>query len=92
MQILDKVQSKCNPSDIFETVDRLLSDRKTLEKQIKLTQEIISKFKKNNSSEFASKILLNHLSLTKLAIEAFNIKCPKIKMYLLSNVFSYMGA
>ena len=59
--IPELLQSKCNPSDIFETVDRLLSDRKTLEKQIKLTQEIISKFKKNNSSEFASKILLNHL-------------------------------
>ena len=59
--IPELLQSKCNPSDIFETVDRLLGDKKTLEKQIKLTQEIISKFKKNNSSEFASKILLNHL-------------------------------
>ena len=59
--IPELLQSKWNPSDIFETVDRLLGDKKTLEKQIKLTQEIISKFKKNNSSEFASKILLNHL-------------------------------
>jgi len=55
------LQSKCNSKDIFKTVDALLNDKKSLEMQIKKTQEIINKFKISNSSELASSILLSHL-------------------------------
>ena len=55
------LQSKCNPEDIFKTVDRLLNDKKILEKQVKKSQEIINTFKKVRSSEIASSVLLNLL-------------------------------
>ena len=59
--IPELLQSKCNPKDIFETVDRLLSNKQILEKQITKSQEIINKFKKDKSSEIASSVLLNQL-------------------------------
>ena len=55
------LQSKCNPKDIFKTVDRLLNDKKILEKQIQKSQKIINTFKNVKSSEIASSVLLNHL-------------------------------
>ena len=55
------LQSKCNPKDIFKTVDRLLNDKKILEKQVKKSQEIINTFKNAKSSEIASSVLLNQL-------------------------------
>ena len=55
------LQSKCNPRDIFKTVDRLLNDKKILEKQVNKSQEIINTFKKAKSSEIASSVLLNQL-------------------------------
>ena len=55
------LQSKCNPKDIFKTVDRLLNDQKILEKQVKKSQEIINTFKNAKSSEIASSVLLNQL-------------------------------
>ena len=55
------LQSKCNPKDIFKTVDRLLNDKKILEKQVKKSQEIINTFKNTKSSEIASSVLLNQL-------------------------------
>ena len=55
------LQSKCNPKDIFKTVDRLLNDKKILERQIKKTQEIINTFKNLKASEIASSVLLNQL-------------------------------
>lgn len=55
------LQSKCNPKDIFKTVDRLLNDKKILEKQVKKSQEIINTFKNVGSSEIASSVLLNQL-------------------------------
>ena len=55
------LQSKCNPKDIFKTVDRLLNDKKIVEKQIKKSQEIINTFKNVKSSEIASSVLLNQL-------------------------------
>ena len=55
------LQSKCNPKDIFKTVDRLLNDKQILEKQVTKSQLIINKFKKENSSEIASSVLLNQL-------------------------------
>ena len=58
--IPELLQSKCNPKDIYNTVDKLLSDKQALEKQLIKTQAVISKFKTEKSSEIASKILLNH--------------------------------
>ena len=55
------LQSKCNPKDIFKTVDRLLNDKKILEKQVKKSQEILNTFKNAKSSEIASSVLLNKL-------------------------------
>ena len=55
------LQSKCNPKDIFKTVDKLLNDPKILEKQVKKSQEIIKTFKNAKSSEIASSVLLNQL-------------------------------
>ena len=59
--IPELLQSKCNPNDIYNTVDKLLNDKQALEKQVTNCQEIISKFKTEKSSEIASKVLLNHL-------------------------------
>ena len=59
--IPELLQSKCNPKDIYNEVDKLLSDKKVLEEQVTKFQRIISKFKTENSSEIASKVLFNHL-------------------------------
>ena len=59
--IPELLQSKCNPKNIYYTVDKLLSDEHALDKQVKKFQEIISKFKTEKSSEIACKVLLNHL-------------------------------
>ena len=59
--IPELLQSKCNSKNIFKTVDGLLKDQQTLEKQINKTQEIISSFKTDKSSEIASSVLLNNL-------------------------------
>ena len=59
--IPELLQSKCNPNDIFKTVDKLLNDKNILEKQIAKSQEIINNFKKEKSSEIASSVLLNQL-------------------------------
>ena len=59
--IPELLQSKCNPKDIFKTVDRLLNDKQVLEKQVTKSQEIINKFKNAKSSEMASSVLLNQL-------------------------------
>ena len=55
------LQSKCNPKNIFKTVNGLLNDKKILEKQVKKSQEIINTFKNAKSSEIASSVLLNQL-------------------------------
>ena len=59
--IPELLQSKCNSKNIFNTVDELLKDQQTLEKQINKTREIISSFKTDKSSEIASSVLLNNL-------------------------------
>ena len=59
--IPELLQSKCNPKDIYDTVDKLLSDKQAIEKQVTKFQETISKFKTEKSSEIASKVLLNYL-------------------------------
>ena len=55
------LQSKCNPNEIFNTVDKILNDKKSLEEQIRKSQDILNTFKKSQSSEIASSVLLNHL-------------------------------
>ena len=59
--IPELLQSKCNPQDIFKTVDQLLNDDNILQKQIIKSQKIINNFKKEKSTEIASSVLLNHL-------------------------------
>ena len=59
--IPELLQSKCNPRDIFKTVDKLLNNKQILEKQVSKSQVIINKFKKEGSSEIASSVLLNQL-------------------------------
>ncbi len=59
--IPELLQMKCNPNDIFKTVDKILNDKNILEEQIAKSQKVINNFKKNNSAEVASSVLLNHL-------------------------------
>ena len=59
--IPELLQSKCNPKNIFNTVNKFLTDKQASEKQITKSQEIINNFKTGKSSEIASSILLNHL-------------------------------
>ena len=59
--IPELLQSKCNPANIYNTVDKLLSNKSTLEKQVIKTQEIIRNFKTEKSSEIASSVLINRL-------------------------------
>ena len=59
--IPELLQSSCNSKNIFNNVDRLLGDQNSLQKQINKSQEIISKFKTNQSSEIAASILSNSL-------------------------------
>ena len=59
--IPELLQSKCNPANIYNTVDKLLSNKSRLEKQVIKTQEIIRNFKTEKSSEIASSVLINSL-------------------------------
>ena len=59
--IPELLQSKCNSKNIFNTVNALLKDKNSLNKQVMETQEIIDKFRTNKSSEIASSVLLNNL-------------------------------
>jgi len=59
--IPELLQSKCNSKNIYVVVDKLLNNKKILEKQIAKCQSIISNFKTEKSAEIASKVLLNHL-------------------------------
>ena len=57
--IPELLQSNCNPKNIFNKVDELLNDQLALEKQLTRSQEIISDFKTEKSSEIACSVLLN---------------------------------
>jgi len=59
--IPELLQSNCNSTNIYNTVDKLLSDKQALEKQITKSQEIISNFKTEKSSEIASSVIENYL-------------------------------
>ena len=58
--IPELLQTKCNPINIYNTVDRLLSDKQALEKQVEKSQEIINNFKTEKSSEIASLVIENY--------------------------------
>ena len=59
--IPELLQSRCNPADIYNTVDKLLSDKSSLDKQVSKTQKIIRDFKTEKSSAIASSVLINSL-------------------------------
>ena len=59
--IPELLQSNCNSTNIYNTVDKLLSDKQAMEKQITKTQRIISDFKTEKSSEIASSVLISNL-------------------------------
>ena len=59
--IPELLQSKCNSKNIYKTVNELLNDKQSLEKQVSKTKAIIDEFKTEKSSDIASSVLLNHL-------------------------------
>ena len=59
--IPELLQSKCNSKEIYKTVDKFLTDKKTSKEQIEKSQIIINKFKTGNSTQIATKILFEHL-------------------------------
>jgi lipid-A-disaccharide synthase len=59
--IPELLQSNCNSKNIFDKVDGLLKDQLSLQIQVDKSQEIISKFKTNKSSEIAALVLINSL-------------------------------
>ena len=59
--IPELLQSKCNPKDIYNLVDKLLNDKESLKKQVLKSQEIIDNFRTGRATEIASDTLFNHL-------------------------------
>ena len=55
--IPELLQSNCNPTNIYNTVDKLLSDKIAMKKQVTKSQEIISNFKTEKSTEIASSVI-----------------------------------
>jgi len=58
--IPELIQSKCNPKNIYNTVDKLLSNKKKLEQQVYDFSVEINKFKTEKPSKIASSVLINH--------------------------------
>ena len=58
--IPELLQSNCNAANIYNIVDKLLNDKSELEKQVTKSQEIISNFKTQRSSEIASLVIENY--------------------------------
>ena len=59
--IPELLQSKCNSKNIFLSVDKIFSNKKSIDDQINKTQEILSSFKTEKPSEIASSILFKYL-------------------------------
>ena len=59
--IPELLQTKCNPRDIFSTVNNILNNREILDEQVLSSQNIINKFKTDRPSELASSVLIDHL-------------------------------
>ena len=61
MQIIPElIQSKCNPKNIYNVVDKLLNNKDILDQQVLDFSLEINKFKTDKSSKIASSILINH--------------------------------
>ena len=59
--IPELLQSNCNSKNIFNNVDRLLEDNKSINNQVDKSQEIIKNFRTNQSLEIAASVLNNSL-------------------------------
>jgi len=59
--IPELLQSNCNPKTIFNTVQKILQDKKMMDKQILRSQNIINNFRTTNSSKLSSSVLNNYL-------------------------------
>ena len=59
--IPELLQSKCNSTNIFNSVDKLLNDKQALEDQVNSSQIIINQFKTESSSKNVSSVLSNYL-------------------------------
>ena len=58
--IPELIQSNCNSLNIYNTVTKLLEDKKALEKQVTKSQEIVNDFKTAKSSKIASTVIENY--------------------------------
>jgi len=58
--IPELLQSNCNSTNIYNTVDELLNNREALDKQVKKSQEIINNFRTGRSSEIACSVIENY--------------------------------
>ncbi len=58
--IPELLQSKCNPNEIYNVVNKLLADKQASEKQVTRSHEIIKNFKTEKSAIIASEVLINN--------------------------------
>ncbi len=59
--IPELLQNSCNSKNIYNTVDKLLSDKNALKNQVSKSQEIIKNFKTEKSSDIASSVIESYL-------------------------------
>ena len=59
--IPELLQSNCNATNIYNTVDKLLNDHHALKKQLDKSHQIISNFKTEKSSEIVTSVIENYL-------------------------------
>ena len=59
--IPELLQSKCNPKNIFNVVNKLLDDKFALKQQVDKSTLIINDFKTETPSKIASSVLIDHL-------------------------------
>jgi lipid-A-disaccharide synthase len=59
--IPELLQSKCNPKNIFNLVNKLLDDKFALKQQVDKSTLIINDFKTEKPSKVASSVLIDHL-------------------------------
>ena len=59
--IPELLQSKCNPTDIYNAVEKILNNKHVLEKQITKSQTIINNFKTKGSAEIACSVIQSYI-------------------------------
>ena len=59
--IPELLQSHCNPTTIFNTVNDLLINKQALEEQVRKSQETIKKFRTGKSAEIACSVIKSYL-------------------------------